>query len=280
MKTGDEIVRAPVVAGMFYPGSAEELKRNVENYLINAPDISIKLKKLYGIIAPHAGYVYSGCVAAVGYKLLHKYPSPNVVVIAPSHREYFKGVSVYSGGAFETPLGKVLVSDEICDAITERGGAIERSMAGHEEEHSLEVQLPFLQTIFPDGFNLIPVVIGANRISMIHEFAQALKKVAEKYEFVLVASSDLSHYYPYNVAVRKDENLIALLEEYKMEELEEGYEDQSLEACGLGPILALMKYAQQSGNPVCKQLEYKNSGDTSGTKNQVVGYVSAVVYDK
>ncbi len=280
MKTGDEIVRPPVVAGMFYPGSAGELKRSVENYLNNATDISIKLKNLYGIVAPHAGYIYSGCVAAVGYKLLQKNPSTNVVVIAPSHREYFKGASIYSGNAFETPLGKVPVSDEICETITESGESIKRSMAGHREEHSLEVQLPFLQTIFPEGFNLIPVVMGANQISTIHEFAQALSKAAEKYEFVVVASSDLSHYYPYDVAVEKDSRLIAVLENYKMDELEAGYEDQSLEACGLAPILALMKYAQLSGNPVCKQLEYKNSGDTSGTKDQVVGYVSAAVYDK
>jgi hypothetical protein len=280
MREHDSVIRSPVVAGAFYPSSKEELKETVETFLTNAVDVTIDSERLYGIISPHAGYVYSGIVAAAGYKLLKKFPVENVVVIAPSHQEYFEGSSVFAGSAYQTPLGIIPVNKEICNAIANERDSIRLSIYGHRSEHSLEVQLPFLQLIFPEGFKLIPIVMGINRLSDIEELSQALNEVAENYEITLVASSDLSHYHPYDVAVSKDQHLISLLESYDMNQLEEGFLSERLEACGISPILALMKYALLSGNPIFKKLDYKNSGDTSGMKSQVVGYVSAAVYEK
>lgn len=280
MSEYDSVIRPPSVAGMFYPSSKDELKETVNTFLANATSVAIDSEKLYGIISPHAGYVYSGIVAAAGYKLLKKFPVENVVVIAPSHQEYFEGSSVFAGSAYQTPLGTITVHKEMCNAIANDRDSIQLSMYGHRGEHSLEVQLPFLQSIFPEGFKLIPIVMGINRLSDINELSQALKEVAESYEFAIVASSDLSHYHPYDIAVSKDQHLISLLENYDMEQLEEGFLSERLEACGISPILALMKYALLAGNPACKKLDYKNSGDTSGMKSQVVGYVSAAVYEK
>lgn len=279
MKNSESKTRFPVVSGTFYPGSKAELEKSVRHYLDQAVDVPIATKKLYGIISPHAGYVYSGGVAAVGYRLLQKYPAPTIVVIAPSHREYFEGASTFSGTAYETLLGRIPVSEKLCNLIAENGETISRSLSGHREEHSLEVQLPFLQMIFPDGFELVPIVMGTQKLNVIKDLSYALNKAAKKSDFVVVASSDLSHYHSYNMAVQKDKKLISLLEEYEIDKLEAGCESQRLEACGLGPILSLMEYAKLRGNPSCKALEYKNSGDTSGMKMEVVGYVSAAIFE-
>ncbi|PIS27357.1 MAG: AmmeMemoRadiSam system protein B [Candidatus Marinimicrobia bacterium CG08_land_8_20_14_0_20_45_22] len=278
MKVDPKSIRKPAVAGTFYPGNATSLEKAVVQYLESASESIITLKRLFGIISPHAGYVASGPVAAVGYRFLRKHPFSKIVVIAPSHHEYFRGISVFSGKAYQTPMGEIPVDQKICDLLTERGGVVYRSVKGHQTEHAIEVQLPFLQCIFPE-FSLIPIVIGSATMNELDEFALILAEVFEKIEFVVVASSDLSHYHPYPEAVKMDKHLISLLEKYDLSALESGYENNSLEACGLAPILTLLKYAKILGKARCKTLDYRNLGDTVGLGDQVVGYLSAAVFE-
>jgi len=278
MPTPKQHMRRPVVAGMFYPGTRHQLSETINHYFHESSKVAPEYKKLYGLISPHAGYVYSGIVAAAGFKLLKGQALPNVVVIAPCHSEYFKGFSIFGGSAYETPLGSIEINRDICDRLCSDEVAY-YSDSGHRNEHALEVQLPFLQVALDGPFQLVPVVMGDNSVESIRKFADALARVAEKHEFLVVASSDLSHYHSYDLAARLDRHFIALVESYDLEALEKGYKDRSLEACGLGPVLALMHYAKSRGKPHCTELDYRNSGDTSGMKSQVVGYLSAAVYE-
>jgi len=271
--------RKPVVAGMFYPGEKETLEENLNGYFNNAELSSFSFRKIHGIISPHAGYPYSGPVAAYGFKLLKKIDIKNIIVVAPSHREYFSGFSIYPGKYFETPLGNIAIGTKTCDLFVEAIDSIKYTETGHRDEHSLEVQLPFLQTIYPNGFNLIPVVMGDCSLQDIDDFANTMAGMAKDEDFIIIASSDLSHFHPYNKAVKTDNNLISILQKFDIDKLEIGYQNRSLEACGLGPILLLMKYAKFVGVPLFKKLNYKNSGDTSGMMDQVVGYLSAVIYE-
>jgi len=275
----EEIIREPVVAGMFYPGSITSLTKQINQFLNEAPDFDIKPKKVYGIISPHAGYIYSGIVAAAGYKFLKNNPAKDIIIIAPSHKEYFLGASIFPGDYYQTPLGLVKVNKEIGTFLAENHKYIDLSYSGHREEHSLEVQLPFLQVIFNNDFNIVPIVIGEHDLNVINELSTALQEASKNHNFIVIASSDLSHYHSYDIAVKIDRLLINKLEKYNLEELEEDFIRNNLEACGIAPILTLLKYAKLSGSPVFKTLDYKNSGDTSGTKSQVVGYLSAVIYE-
>ncbi len=272
-------IRKPVVAGTFYASSAHSLEREVTTYLQNVVDSGFQLKRLYGVISPHAGYSCSAQTAAYGFRLLQNYPVKTVIVVAPSHGDYFRGVSIFDGEGFETPLGVVPVDTDFCQRLNDNSKIAILSAAGHRSEHSLEVQLPFLQKIYPDGFDLVPVTVGVTSAEDLREFAEVLFKTAAKDQIMVIASSDLSHYYPHEIACRKDGHFIKLLEDYDLESLGQGYDDQSLEACGLGPILVLLHFARQFGSAKCKQLDYRTSGDTCGSKLQVVGYLSAAVYE-
>ncbi|HCL00088.1 MAG TPA: AmmeMemoRadiSam system protein B [Candidatus Marinimicrobia bacterium] len=274
-----ENIRKPAVAGTFYAGSPQSLDREVATYLKNVPDSVFQPSRLFGIISPHAGYSCSAPTAAYGFRLMYKFPVKTVIVIAPSHSDYFQGVSIFHGEGYETPLGVVPVDVDLCQRLKSNSKNAILSAVGHQSEHSLEVQLPFLQKIYPDGFNLVPITVGVTTAEDLREFAEALFNTTAGEQVMVVASSDLSHYYPHEIACRKDAHFIKLLEDYDLESLGQGYDDQSLEACGLGPILVLMHYADHSGQAKCKSLDYRTSGDTCSSKSQVVGYVSAVVYE-
>jgi len=276
----DNSVQTPLVAGTFYPGTPTELRNTVSSLLNTARDITIDIKQLFGLILPHAGYMASGPVAATGYKFLRQFKYPNVVVLAPSHREYFVGASIFPGAAWETPLGRIPIPEELSAELSEGAKFIRKSHEGHRGgENGLEVHLPFLQVIYPDGFNLIPVAVGYSPIEVIHELAGRLAALRNNHEFIVIASSDLSHYHPYQAAVRLDTSFVKLLDAYDLKTLEAGYHKESLEACGFGPILALLNYARLAGAAQFHSVDYRNSGDTCGMRAEVVGYVTAVVYE-
>jgi len=272
-------IRKPSAAGRFYSGNPQTLQREVEVYLRDVPELNFIPKRLFGLISPHAGYACSAPTAAYGFQLLRKYPFKRAIVISPSHSDYFAGVSVYDGDAYETPLGVIPVDRPMCENIVKNCTIAKFSEAGHRSEHALEVQLPFLQVIFPGGINLIPVTVGATSADDLSKFAAGLANLINPNDTIIIASSDLSHYYPQSVACQKDAYFSKLLENYYLNALGLGYDDQSLEACGLGPILMLMYTAKKIGKPQCRVLDYRTSGDTCGDKRQVVGYVSAVVYE-
>jgi len=272
-------IRKPVAAGRFYSNNAQSLRQEISAYLQAVPELDFSPKRIFGLISPHAGYACSAPTAAYGFQMLRRARFKRAIVISPSHSDYFTGISVYDGDAYETPLGIVPVDRLLCKEIVENSVVARFSEAGHRSEHALEVQLPFLQVIFPDGINLVPLMVGATSADDLSKFAAVLAESVNPEDTIIIASSDLSHYHPQSVACQKDAYFSKILENYDLDALGLGYDDQSLEACGLGPILVLMHTAQKIGKPQCRVLDYRTSGDTCGDKRQVVGYASAVVYE-
>lgn len=268
-------VRKPVVAGYFYPADPSKLKDEVEILLHLAAGDKLS-GKLFGIVVPHAGYIYSGKTAAYGFNLLNKDEVKTVIILSPSHREYFPGISVYDGDAYQTPLGTVPINKKIAELLTRDGKIIFRGNEGHRQEHAIEVQIPFLQMVLND-FEIVPVVMGDQGKLFIDELANKLVEAVDE-KTVVVSSSDLSHYYPGNVASQMDSFIEKDINNFNYEGLQEDMNSGKCEACGAGTILALMKSAYKLNFRKSKVLFRCDSGDTTGDKNEVVGYLSAAVF--
>lgn len=265
-----EKVRSAAVAGAFYPAGARELAATVDAYLAQAKPPAVPTP--IALAAPHAGYPYSGPVAAYSYALLKGRKIDRVVVIAPSHSERFDFSSVYNGAAYQTPLGRVPVDTAFAAKLAAAGGSIRLSGKGHNSgEHSLEVQLPFLQRTLGQ-FKLVPVVMGNQGYQASRALGVALAALARNTNTLIVASSDLSHYHPYADAVRLDHKTLRAIEEYDYLSLSQNCERNVWEACGCAPIVAAMVAAERLGATRATVLKYANSGDTSGDKSRVVGY--------
>ncbi|RPI03032.1 MAG: AmmeMemoRadiSam system protein B [Ignavibacteriae bacterium] len=268
-----DIVRPPTVAGLFYDNSPEVLRENVEEFIDQArvPDRKVTVR---GLVAPHAGYVYSGLAAAHSYKMIKGASYDCVIIVGPSHREYFDGVSVFPGEAYETPLGKIPVNHEVREDLLKSGNIIAASENGHRTEHSIEVQLPFLQSVLGE-FSFVPLIMGDQRRQLCEGLSVEIVRVAKNRNILLVASSDLSHYHPYDDAVTLDTMVISEIENYNSDSFITNMEKNSFEACGGGPIAVVMSAAYQLGAGRAEILFYCNSGDVSGEKDGVVGYLAA-----
>ena len=231
---------------------------------------------LVALISPHAGYVFSGSVAAHSYALLKGRRIERVVVIAPSHYEAFPFSAVYDGAAYMTPLGRVPVDQAFAAQLAKSGGLIRLSSRGHtvsgeRSEHALEVQLPFLQRALGQ-FQLVPVVMGDQSYEACRALGRALAKMIHGQETLIVASSDLSHYHPYDDAVRMDHKTLKAIEEWDYLSMLRNFEQRIWEACGGGPIVATMIAAERLGAGDARILKYANSGDVTGDRSRVVGY--------
>jgi MEMO1 family protein len=250
-------VRRPAVAGMFYPGSPSELRSTVEDLLRDVPRDRGPAPK--AVIAPHAGYVYSGPTAAVAFQALAGRRLERVIVLGPAHRVPVHGLALSGADAFATPLGEVPVDTKGAGAVSDLP-QVTIFPEAHAPEHSLEVELPFLQVLFP-GVPVLPIVVGD---ADGEEVAEVLDRVWGGPETAIVISSDLSHYLPYDVARRVDretaDEILAL----------EG-PLHSRQACGAGPINGLMVAARRRGM-MPRLLDLRNSGDTAGDRGRVVGY--------
>jgi len=271
-------VRHPAVSGLFYPDLRAVLTRNVDELVLRAASKPAR-GRLRGVIAPHAGYVYSGYTAAVAYKLLKEQSYDAVIIVGPSHREYFDGVSICAGDAFETPLGNIAIDHELRDRLVKEWAGISVTETGHMAEHSIEVQLPFLQRIL-GSFSFVPVVMGDQRREHCDRLADAISKSCAGRNVLLIASSDLSHYHPYKTAVELDRLVREKIELYDEDGLMKQLEANEVEACGGGPIVTVMKASRQLGANSSHILHYCNSGDVSGEKDAVVGYVSAALFQE
>ncbi|MBT3864962.1 AmmeMemoRadiSam system protein B [Candidatus Peregrinibacteria bacterium] len=265
-------VREPVVANQFYPADRDVLKQNVLEYLAGvelsgSACAQLEGRTVKGIIAPHAGYIYSAGVAAAGYHLLKGLPRDKVwkvLLMGPSHTTPFMGGAPFGEGVWKSPLGVVNVKDAR-DVMSENSDDLLLDVPeAHTSEHSLEVQVPFLQ-IALEKFDLYPVVLGQVRPDFL---AERFLDFAEREDVLVVASSDLSHHLPYEEALRADEETVTGIAKMDFDRvIERG------DACGVKGILAMMFMAEKLGwKPVV--LDYKNSGDTAGDKNSVVGYAS------
>lgn len=272
------IIREPAVSGTFYPGNAESLKTEIGAYLDSACFDPVP-GEIIGIISPHAGYMYSGPVAAYGYKTLVGKRFATVVVISPSHRIYFDGASVMAKGAYKTPLGTIEIDEEMADTLLSKYKLLSADAKPHRNEHSLEVQLPFLQVVLGQ-FRLIPIVMGSQETGNCRNLAGALFETIRDCgkEVLIVGSTDLSHYHPYPEAVRLDSVAVNHLTAYDLDGIAKAMEQEKLEACGAGPMLTTGLLARMLGATACTVLKYMNSGDITGDKSGVVGYVSSVFH--
>jgi hypothetical protein len=232
--------------------------------------------ELLGLIAPHAGYMYSGQVAAFAYAQLRDRAFTRVVVVSPVHRVYGGRFAVTDKAYYETPLGLVAVDDDMVRRVERR---VRLNRVSSDMEHSLEIQLPFLQHIQGD-FRLTPIMMGDQDWSSITELGQALSEATAGLangEVLLVASTDLSHFHPYNVAVQLDQQVLDRIAAYDPEGLATALATRKCEACGGGPVAAVMVAAQQLGANRAVLLKYLNSGDVTGDRSSVVGYASAAL---
>ena len=258
-------LRQPAVAGMFYPADPEQLRHDIQDYLDHAT-VSDSAPK--AIIAPHAGYIYSGPVAASAYASLSSVADKitKVVLLGPAHRVPFRGLAAPTSDGFVTPLGVVPIDQQAIEQILVLPQVISMDMA-HAQEHSLEVHIPFLQMVLGD-FELIPLVVGdADQ----EEVAEVLQMLWGGEETLIVISSDLSHYNSYEAACQMDRATSVAIERLQPEQI---HYDM---ACGRNPVNGLLELARQKGLHA-KTLDLRNSGDTAGPRDRVVGYGAYVFH--
>jgi len=271
-----EEIRKPAVAGSFYPADPQTLSRQVRDFLSRASKEEIP-GEILALVSPHAGYMYSGQVAAHAFKLVQGMNFDAVVVVAPSHRVHFQGASIYDRGGYETPLGLIPIDKELCRKIMEGNDSIRFIPQGHSQEHSLEVQLPFLQEAL-GKFNLVPIVIGDQSFPSCQKIGQAIARGVKGKKVLLVASTDLSHFHPYDRAVQLDQILLEDIRAFDPQKLAKDLDAGKGEACGGGPVVAVMVASRELGANKSKVLNYRNSGDVTGDRSGVVGYTAAVFY--
>lgn len=252
-------IRPPAVAGMFYSGSMTALSAEVRDYLSHAATATASAPK--ALIVPHAGYVYSGLVAASAYACLGAARASirRVVLLGPTHRVAIRGLALPDAAAFDTPLGRVPLDAELVNAVKSLP-QVTTSEAVHAMEHSLEVQLPFLQLAL-DQFSLLPLAVG---MASAEEVAEVLDRVWGGPETLIVISSDLSHYHPYAEAQRLDRETARQIASLQLLADHE-------QACGATPINGLLVCARRRGL-TAQLLDLRNSGDTAGDHSRVVGY--------
>ncbi len=271
-------VREPAVAGMFYPADSAELARIVQSHLDNVKDLPDVDGRIIALIVPHAGLIYSGQIAAYCYKLLENSEVDRLILCGPSHKFGFEGISVYGPGVeWKTPLGKVVCHDSLCNWLLERSKRIDVVEQAHAQEHSLEVQLPYLQTILSD-FRIVPIAMGYQNSAAIGLLADALETLEFDHHTVMIAATDWQHFRPARQGWPMDSIGIDCLEKLDAALLQEYLESGKVEACGGGPTVAVMRAAIDKGADRVKILRYGDSGDITGDKSSVVSYVAAVIY--
>ncbi|MCP4133824.1 MAG: AmmeMemoRadiSam system protein B [bacterium] len=268
--------RKAAVAGSFYPGSKEELTSMIDRYLEEAGSVE-QDGELIGLISPHAGYVYSGPIAAYAFNRLKKITPDVVVVFALSHRARFDGASILPHGIYETPLAGSEIDSDIGNQLVNKP-CFTCLKEVHEMEHSLEVQVPFIQRVVP-GAKLVPIIVGTTDLDTCRAIADEVSAVLakDKRKYAIVISTDLSHYHSYQDAGEMDNAFIESLKTCDENEVKKSVSTGKSEACGEAPVLTGLMTCKNLGAGRVEILKYANSGDTAGSKDQVVGYVAAAI---
>jgi len=274
---GDAKIKKPNVAWQFYTGDPKELTKQVDSFLKKSP-VKAYSQHIDIVIVPHAGYTYSGQIAAHGFKAVSQNKYKTIIVIAADHRFGFDGISIWPEGGFETPLGVINVDRKFAEDLISKNEKFYFEPNAFAQEHSLEVELPFLQRIFND-FQLVPVVMGHVPFQLVVEFAKAIDQlVGDRKDVLLVISTDMSHFHSDKTARALDHDSIELIKKMDVENYWNGCQKRSIEMCGFIPVTTALLYAQANGLTEIDHLGYSNSGDVSGDKNRVVGYTSFVIY--
>lgn len=280
-------IRPPYQAGGFYAGTARALKTQIENCFLHEfgpgkiPEIVKEgRRQTIGFVCPHAGYMFSGAVAAHAYYELALDGKPNVVFLfGPNHGGYGSGLAVMNNGFWRTPLGDVEIDSESANQVVRESSIIDIDDSAHRIEHSIEVQLPFLQYLYGSEFKIVPICFLMQDLSSAREVGEAVAKVLAGKNGVIIASSDMTHYEPQESAERKDKLVLEAVEAMDEAKLYSVIEAHRISACGYGPIAALMTAAKILGAKEAKLLCYKTSGDVIGDYSSVVGY-AAVCFKK
>lgn len=281
--------RPPTVAGSFYPRDPDSLNSMIEEFLeLQHPQSIPSNHKILGIVSPHAGYTYSGFVAGKVYREILGREYKTVIVISPSHQVYFPFASVFDGDAYVTPLNSIKVDKELSHEIASQNSFVRLSKEGHSwqkviPEHSLEVQIPFIQKVLPSA-KIVPIVMGRQDNQTIHALVLAivssLKKLNVADQVLLIASSDLSHYHSYEIAKNLDAKLIDVFNNFDYFKLSSMSQNNEFEACGHGPISVVMQVCEALGGNKAQSLFYATSGDSPFARTQkdrVVGYFAGAL---
>lgn len=272
----EKIIKKSLIAGTWYPGNPRILSEDINGYFEKVSDRAVP-GRIMGLVAPHAGYMYSGQVAAHAYKQIRGQTYDVVLVIGPSHRSFFRGVSLFRRGGYETPLGIVGVHQVMAERLLERDPRIACLPDVHLQEHSVEIQLPFLQVAIGE-FSFVPLIMGDQDYETCKVLADAIVACCRDERILIVGSSDLSHYHGYEQAVRMDSRILEHLRKMDERGLLRDVSSGAGEACGGGPAAVTMMAARQLGADKAVVLKYANSGDVTGDRSGVVGYAAAVFY--
>jgi AmmeMemoRadiSam system protein B len=273
-------IRKPAVSGMFYAGAAKELEEQIEWCYKHelgpgtTPRVNSEgLREIVAIVVPHAGYYYSGPIAAHAYKeLADDGIFDTAVILGPNHTGYGYPVSLWSGVSWSTPLGEVEINKELAQKLL--GEVIKVDETAHIYEHSIEVQLPWLQHLYKK-VKIVPISMLAQDIETARAVGKAIPQAGDN--LLIIASSDFTHYEPYSVAMEKDGSLIEAIVALDEEELYKRCEDLNCTMCGYGPVASAIIAAKEMNAKKANLLKYATSGDSSGDFSQVVGYGSIVI---
>ena len=271
-----EKVRRSVIAGTWYPDQPEKLRGTVNGFLSNVEPQPIG-EEVVGLIAPHAGYSYSGQTAAYAYRQVKGLSYDVVAIVSPVHRMSLGRFAVTSAAAYETPLGLVKLDGELLGALEEK---VRLNRVGRDGEHSLEIQLPFLQVALGD-FRLLPVMIGQSSFEAGEELGTALVEVLRDKKALVVASTDLHHIENYDEVVRRDKVVVDAIASFDMARIKEVLSPWDCSVCGRIPVYAMLTAARALGADKVRILHHTNSGDVTGIRvpgQYTVGYLAAAVY--
>lgn len=280
------MLRQPAVAGSFYPNDAENLKRIIENCFLDKSGIGFipKLNKFEGndypinVMVPHAGYQYSGAIATHGYCSIVTNGFPDVfIIISPNHTGFGSEISIFNEGEWITPLGNVEVDCEFADEIISISDIASSDFTAHVNEHSIEVQLPFLQ-YFSSDFKIVPITMGVQTFATSNDLANAIFEAGNNLDksYCVIASTDLSHFNNQEKANKVDGFVLEDIAEMNEFKLFEEVVQYNITMCGYGPVMTAISLSKMSGKDSCEILAYQTSGDVTGDLSSVVGYASGV----
>lgn len=261
------MLREAAVAGQFYPFESSEIKKQLGSFFSNVK----QERDAAVVIAPHAGYIYSGQTAAFSYSCLKKFKT--YVVLSPNHTGLGDSISIFPPGEWKTPLGKVEIDDKISAKIADDLG-IGRDKVAHLGEHSIEVQLPFLQYLFGEDFKFVAITIAEHNLQELKRVGDSLLKASEEGEFGLIASSDFTHFEHFESAKSKDMQAIERIKGFDVDGFYKLVEEKRLSICGAAPIAAVLQYCIGKGLKKAYLLHYDTSATASGDKSSVVGYAA------
>jgi len=271
-------IRTPAVAGMFYPSEKNELETSIDGCFLHKygpgkkPPSDTK-EQIYGIICPHAGYMYSGPVAANSYYLISSHLPELVIILGPNHWGIGCNVAAMKEGIWQTPLGQVEVDSEAVKELAKICDIVELDSFSHTKDHSLEVQVPMLQKIYP-RFKILPIILIDQSYRMAMQLGSAIAKIAKSKKTMIVGSSDFTHYEPNDFAHKQDESLIEPILKLDLKKFYDVLEQKRVSACGYGAMATTMEACKELGATKGKLLRYATSGDVAGEKSSVVGYAS------